>query len=510
MLGIPVRADILRAPVLSSVFSCPAHAGSETLEQAWTQAYRNNPSLEAQRASLRATDEQVSQALANWRPSVDATGTYGKTWQFAPDLAPFENPTFDDKTRGLGAQVTQPLFRGFRTREATEAAEKQVLAGRAKLSSAEQQLFLDTASAYLGVLRDEAVLELERNHETVLEDKLKETRARSEAGELTGTDVRQAESRLARAHVSRYQAESTLTQDRASFARLVGSAPGQLQAPALILESPRTLADIFQAAETRNPEVVASQFAVEEADAEIKLNKGSLLPEVDLVGNTGRNWGQSITVPGREDSSQVLVQVTVPLYRSGTDYFAPSFINSSRRAAFIRDQRAAQAIAAAQAQKAAKPLPASGAAGISQPSPAIPTQFDSLIGVWQGAAPQPGLGMCNLRLELRRPDPAHFAGFPMLACMPIMSPFSKPSAAQTKSAVMSAMSPMSALLTGAAQGGSIQFSVDKVMGKTPSGCVLTSFTVTPFGNDLISAEWKEGACLAGEQRGQILLKRMGK
>lgn len=253
----------------------------------------------------------MSQALSHWRPSIDATGTYGKTWQFAPGLNPFGPNDFDDKTRGYGVQVTQPLFRGFRTKAETEAAEKQVLAGRAKLGSAEQQLFLDTASAYLGVLRDEAVLGLERNHEAVLEDKLKETKVRSEVGELTGTDVRQAESRLARAHVSRFQAESTLTQDRASFARLVGNAPGQLQTPVLALDSPRTLADIFHLAETQNPDVVAAQFAAEEADAEIRLNKGSLLPEVNLVGNSGRNWGQNITVPGREDSSQVLVQLTI-------------------------------------------------------------------------------------------------------------------------------------------------------------------------------------------------------
>jgi outer membrane protein len=320
MFGITTRGQSVCALVLYAVLPSSAQAEPRTLEQAWTLAYQNNPSLEAQRAALRATDEQVSQALSNWRPSVDATGTYGKTWQFAPGFNPFGSNSLDDKTRSYGAQITQPLFRGFRTKEATEAAEKQVLAGRAKLESAEQQLFLDTASAYLGVLRDEAVLELEREHETVLEEKLKETRARSDAGELTGTDVRQAESRLARAHVARFQAESTLTQDRAAFTRLVGTSPGQLQAPALALESPQTLAYIFQSAETRNPDVVSAQFAVEEADAEIKLNKGSLLPEVDLVGNTQRSWGQNITVPGREDSSQVLVQVTVPLYRSGTDY----------------------------------------------------------------------------------------------------------------------------------------------------------------------------------------------
>jgi outer membrane protein len=306
---------MLCAPVVYFVLSFSARAEPQTLEQAWISAYRNNPSLEAQRAALRATDEQVSQALSHWRPSIDATGTYGKTWQFAPGLNPFGSDSFEDKTRGFGAQVTQPLFRGFRTRAETEAAEKQVLAGRAKLESAEQQLFLDTASAYLGVLRDESTLELERNHETVLTDKLKETQVRSDAGELTGTDVRQAESRLARACKPLPGGERINPGPR-----LVGLAPGQLLAPALVVDPPKTLADIFHFAETRNPDVVASQFAVEEADAEIKLNKGSLLPEVSLVGNTGRNWRQNITIPGREDSSQVLVQLTVPLYRSGTDY----------------------------------------------------------------------------------------------------------------------------------------------------------------------------------------------
>jgi outer membrane protein len=194
-----------------------------------------------------------------------------------------------------------------------------VLAGRAKLAGAEQQLVIDTASAYLGVLRDEAALELERSPESVLEDKLKETQERSRLGELTGTDVRQAESRLARAHVTRFQAESTLTQDRASFTRLVGKPPDKLAAPVLVPES-KALADIFQAAETQNPDVVAAQFAVDEAKAEIKLNKGSLLPEVDLVGSSSRGYGEDISLPGREDSSQVLVQLTVPLYSSGADY----------------------------------------------------------------------------------------------------------------------------------------------------------------------------------------------
>jgi outer membrane protein len=320
MAGIGTHHTGGALALLLVAIACPAGVRCATLEEAWTLAYRNNPSLEAKRAELRATDEQVSQALANWRPSADATGSVGKTNQYAPELAPFENPSFTGTARSYGVQLKQPLFRGFRTVAETEAAEKQVLAGRAKLESAEQQLFLDTASAYLGVLRDEAVLQLERNHEAVLEDKLKETRVRSREGELTQTDVRQAESRLARAHASRYQAESTLTQDRASYLRLVGMPAEGLQAPALSLDAPRLLADIFHLAETHNPDVLSAQYAVEQAEAEIRLNKGSLLPEVDLVGSSTRSYGTDITLPGREDSSQVLVQLTVPLYRSGADY----------------------------------------------------------------------------------------------------------------------------------------------------------------------------------------------
>jgi outer membrane protein len=325
--GVSCRIAYIGIPRLGSLLLCigvflfPLTVRAETtIEQAWTLAYQNNPSIEAQRASLRAIDEQVSQALSNWRPSIDASASIGRTYQYTPELAPFENPNFAGTERSYGAQVKQPLFRGFRTRAETESAEKQVLAGRAKLESAEQQLFLDTASAYLGILRDEAIVDLERHHETVLEDKLKETQARAQEGELTGTDIRQAESRLSRAHVSRFQAENTLTQDRASYLRLVGALPGTLKAPSLAPDASRKLADILSLAETRNPDVISARYAVEQADAETSLARGSLLPEVDLVGTTTRGYAQDISLPGREDSSQVLVQLTVPLYRSGTDY----------------------------------------------------------------------------------------------------------------------------------------------------------------------------------------------
>ncbi len=340
-----------------------SQAAAETLEQAWADAYQANPSLQAERANLRATDELVSQALSHWRPSVDATANVGKTYQNTPGEQIFGTSHFSDTTHGYGLQVTQPVFRGFRTRAETEAAEKQVLAERAKLQHAEQQLFLDTAQAFLDLIRDQAILEADHENEDVLRQKLTEVRVRAAHGDLTQTDVRQAEARLARANVDRFQSESAVTADQASYQRLVGHLPGALKSPEMALSQAKTLNDILQGS-VNHPDVIAAEYAVDEARAEVRLNEGSLLPEVNLVGSSSRNWGQNSTIPGREDSSQVLLQATVPLYRSGADYSRSREaqqvvaqrqmeLDEARHKAYETAQNAWQAFTAAQAAIAA-------------------------------------------------------------------------------------------------------------------------------------------------------------
>lgn len=288
---------------------------AETLEQAWVEAYKLNPSLQAERANLRATDESVSQALSHYRPSVDATASVGRTDQKSPVF----DGDFTGNTRLYGLQVTQPLFRGFRTVGEVEAAEKQVKAERAKLESAEQQLLLDTATAFLNVVRDTEILADERRNEQVLAEKLEETRVRAAEGDLTHTDIRQAEARLARAKVSRFQAENSLAEDNNNYERLVGHRPDHLELTSFHFALPAQLDQLLQQAQT-NPDVMSARYAVEVAQANRTQAQGGLLPEINLVGNTNRDYGQSASFPARQDSSQILVQATIPLYRSGADY----------------------------------------------------------------------------------------------------------------------------------------------------------------------------------------------
>jgi outer membrane protein len=311
---------LFSVPALCLSFISPAHAEYTTLEQTLVDAYEHNPSLEAARAKLRATDEQVAVALSHWRPSVDATSSIGKTYQRIPADQSFDQGNFQSDTAQYGAQITQPIFRGFRTLSETEAAKKQVMAGRAQLQDAEQKLLLDTATAFLDIVRDEADLAIERDYEVVLQKNLDETSVRARVGELTQTDVQQSQSRLARAQVSRMQTENSLQADRDAFLRLVGDPAGSLARPSLSLDKSHNLDDVLHVSETRNPSVIAAQYALDQADAQINLNKGSLLPELDLVASTTRSYGQNAITPGRDDDSAVMLQLKIPLYDSGTDY----------------------------------------------------------------------------------------------------------------------------------------------------------------------------------------------
>ena len=302
------------------VFASTAYAEYETLEQALGSAYQNNPSLEAERTRLRATDEQVSLALSHWRPSIEATSSIGKNYQRIPAQQGFDAAHFAGNTTSYGAQITQPLFRGFRTLTETEAAKKMVLAGRARLQAAEQKLLFETATAFLDVVRDELILKADRDNEIVLRKKLDETSARFNLGDLTKTDVEQAKSRLARSEVATLQTRNSLMADRAAYVRLVGHEPGSLAKPVMTTGGLGKLDDILRLATTRNPSVIAARYTLEKSDAEIADNKGTLLPELNLVGSTSRNFGEDTTTPGRYASSQVLLQLRIPLFEAGADH----------------------------------------------------------------------------------------------------------------------------------------------------------------------------------------------
>ncbi|MFQ5955330.1 MAG: TolC family outer membrane protein [Kiloniellales bacterium] len=293
-------------------------AAAETLEQALVQAYLNNPTLQAGRASLRATDERVPQALSGWRPTVTMSGSAG--YDITDNRARATVGTRRTEAThptNFDLEVRQPVFRGLRTVSATREAENQVLADRARLKDTEQSVLFQAVTAFMDVVRDQAVLELTINNERVLERQLEAARDRFEVGEITRTDVSQAESRLSRATAQRIAAEGDLTSSRATYEKVIGVMPGRLMKPEVRLALPAKLQESVELASAENPNVVSAQYTAAAASERIKVVRGELLPEFEVVGKVERTK-ETGTPQQMSESASVTAELTVPIYQSGS------------------------------------------------------------------------------------------------------------------------------------------------------------------------------------------------
>ena len=195
---------------------------ADTLEWALTQAYQNNPQLNAQRAAVRVTDENVPHALSGYRPRVSITATLQEQFLDIKSKNTATTPPTYTNTRGwqgvqvYGTTLTQTLFNGYQTASRTRQAEAQVSGARETLRLSEQTVLLAAVTAYMNLLRDGAILELQRRNVEVLQEQLRQTRDRFNVGEVTRTDVAQSESRLAAGRSSMLTAESNHTTSRAA------------------------------------------------------------------------------------------------------------------------------------------------------------------------------------------------------------------------------------------------------------------------------------------------------
>jgi outer membrane protein len=314
-------------------------ASAETLESALIKAYLNNPSLNAQRASVRATDENVPQALSGYRPRVTVTATGGQqslstTNRVVSPNVPADSPPNSPATYAtqsgyntpfsVGATITQTLFDGFQTPNQTRQAESQVLAARETLRNTEQGVLLDAATAYMNLLRDTAILDLQRRNVEVLEEQLRQTRDRFNVGEVTRTDVAQGESRLAAGRSQVLSAESNYKSSAATYRQVIGTEPGQLS-PASPVDrfSPQSLPVAIGVGTAGHPSVTTAQYNLDAAELAVKVAEGALLPTASVQGSFTKNYlaqGNLNNIEGYNAS--VLGTLSIPIYQGGAEYSA--------------------------------------------------------------------------------------------------------------------------------------------------------------------------------------------
>jgi outer membrane protein len=296
-----------------------APAQAEALPEALAKAYQTNPQLNAERARQRATDENVPQALAGYRPQIVASLSVGL--QAVRDLLP--NNTIQTATLKpwtIGITVTQTLFNGFKTANSVRVAEFQVQSGREALRNVGQGVLLDAVTAYTNVLANQSLVEAQRANVVFLRETQGIVQKRLNAGDVTPTDTSQAEARLSRGLSDLNAAEVNLAISQATYAQVIGNPPARLS-PAEPVDRylPRSREEATALAFKAHPAVLAAGFDVDVATTTINVAESSLYPTVTLQGNASksRDADPTLSVFGTDQAS-VIGQVTAPIYDGGT------------------------------------------------------------------------------------------------------------------------------------------------------------------------------------------------
>ena len=333
----PLKRHWISALALGIALSGGQPVSAETLKDALAAAYMGNPQLEAQRAALRAIDENVRQANANYLPTVDGNYTHTERGLTIGVEGQPSEPRTDFNTENYRAQLDQNLFRGFRTLNAVKGAKSQVMAGRAQLTDVEQQVLQDAVTAYMDVVRDQAVLALNQNNVQVLERQLEASQDRFRVGEVTRTDVAQSEARLEGARSQVLNAEAQLATARAAYERVIGRPPSSLKTPDERPVLPPSLEDAISLATAQSPGILQAMSNEQAARYSVREAEGALLPTVTAQASLQRFEGIQFFGEGfvgfTQETREVLLNVAVPLYAGGGRY------SDIRRAKQTRSQR---------------------------------------------------------------------------------------------------------------------------------------------------------------------------
>lgn len=319
------------------VFSVIAGAGlshaasAETIGDALTNAYNNNPGLNSGRANLRAVDEGVPIAKAGMRPRVSINSYLGaqqnRFVQRQDDLTIPDDPNRytvwnlqegRSIARSAGITVEQPIFDGFKAKNTMGAAESAVFAEQQRLRFLEQKVLFDTASAYMNVLRDTAALKLQQNNVSVLGEQLRQTKERFEAGQITLTDIAQAQSRLAAGQAQESAARATLEASVGVYQQLVGQLPRKL-APAAPIDKflPRTREEAERIAVSEHPMILAALHDADASDFDIKSIEADFLPKLSVVADVFTQTNMNI-IYDRNIAGMIGGRLNVPLYDGGS------------------------------------------------------------------------------------------------------------------------------------------------------------------------------------------------
>jgi outer membrane protein len=292
------------------------NANAETLHEALSFTYKNNPSITASKEAFLSTKEGITQAKTGWKPTVTLTGQLSRT----SSEGRLAGVDFDRTARNpnlTSIELTQPIFRGGKTLAETAAAKSATNIEEANLKATEQSVLLQAIASYLNVIQDDAILSLNKKNEEVLSKHLETTKYRFTAGEITKTDVSQAKARLAGATANKINASGQLKQSIATYESIIGHSPEEISDPEFPNELfPTSLDDAISIALLDNPSIEMSKQSFQAAKDNMRAIKADFMPTISLSASASRGWDQTER-DSEVDTFTGAATLVYPIYQGG-------------------------------------------------------------------------------------------------------------------------------------------------------------------------------------------------
>lgn len=288
-----------------------AGANAQTLNETLEAAYRTSPVLAAERARLRQASEGVVQARSARLPSLSASAGISDGDSWGPGAG---GGSGGDVSYSLSA--SQSLYSGGGIDASVDQALNRIEASRWNVVGTEQEVMLSAIAAHLDVVRDTAIVDIRRNNVDVLAEQLRAARDRFEVGEITRTDVAQAEARVSGAQAQLSAAQATLAASRAGYERVTGIAPLDVEQPEGQPDVPESLAIAADVALENNPLLLSALFNEQASQAGIRVARSALRPDVALSASASESRESDFTGRGR-GSVTVGARVSMPIFTGG-------------------------------------------------------------------------------------------------------------------------------------------------------------------------------------------------
>jgi outer membrane protein len=317
-----VRAWLQGAAIVAlSAALLASGARAETIGGALAKAYLNNPDINQQRAAVRAQDENIPKANAGYLPTITAEGDAGRLRTEVDDIPGVGSEKSTTSPRGYGLTVTQSVWNGDRTGNSVRQAESAVLGAREQLRNTEQNVLLSSLTYYMDVLRDTAILDLDRNNVEVLQEQLRQTQDRFNVGEVTRTDVAQAEASLAGARATALGAQAQLQASLANYRQAIGDDPKSLSPVAPISRQlPKALPEAIAISQVEHPAIVAMLHGVDASALAVKIAEGALYPTVGVTGQLQKRFDYNANSGEQLYTASIVGEVSWTLYDGGLSY----------------------------------------------------------------------------------------------------------------------------------------------------------------------------------------------